>query len=130
MLPIPLMRTPNGEPSETRPRSPRAVAEPGRTGRRAIHLLIVFIACVVLADALAGEKGLLQTRRVRQEHDELVGQIARLRRENARLREEARRLREDPRAIEEIARRELGLARPGEIMFIVKDVPAPSKLPR
>jgi cell division protein FtsB len=49
--------------------------------------------------------------------------ITQLRAENARLREVARRLREDPSAIEEIARRELGLIRPGERVFIVKDVP-------
>ena len=49
--------------------------------------------------------------------------IARQRAENARLRETARRLREDPSAIEEIARRELGLIKPGERVFIVKDVP-------
>ena len=43
---------------------------------------------------------------------------------------QARRLREDPPAIEEIARRELGLIRPGERVFIVKDVPPakPSRL--
>ena len=45
--------------------------------------------------------------------------------ENAQLREEARRLREDPTAIEELARRELGLIKPGEKVFIIKDVPPP-----
>jgi cell division protein FtsB len=45
-----------------------------------------------------------------------------VREENARLRDEARRLREDPRTIEEIARRELGLIKPGEKLFIIKDV--------
>ena len=34
----------------------------------------------------------------------------------------ARRLREDPSAIEEQARRELGLIKPGEVLFIVKDI--------
>jgi len=43
--------------------------------------------------------------------------------ENARFREEARRLREDPTAIEELARRELGLIRPGEKLFIIRDAP-------
>jgi cell division protein FtsB len=44
------------------------------------------------------------------------------RRQNAELREQALRLKDDPRAIEEAARRDLGLMRPGEIVFIVKDV--------
>ncbi len=43
--------------------------------------------------------------------------------DNARLREEARRLREDPSAVERIARRELGMARPGEVLVVVKTVP-------
>ncbi|MGE3405088.1 MAG: septum formation initiator family protein [Vicinamibacterales bacterium] len=41
------------------------------------------------------------------------------------MREEARRLREDPSAIEDIARRELGLIRPGEKLFILKDIAPP-----
>jgi len=63
--------------------------------------------------------------RARHRYDQLAGTIARQRAENARLREEVRRLREDPGAIEEIARRDLGLIRPGEKVFIVKDLPAP-----
>ena len=60
--------------------------------------------------------------RARQEYDALSATIARQRADNARLREVARRLREDPSAIEEIARRELGLIKPGERVFIVKDL--------
>ena len=60
--------------------------------------------------------------RAQHEYDELAASIARQRAENARLRDQARRLREDPSAIEEIARRELGLIKPGERVFIVKDV--------
>ena len=65
--------------------------------------------------------------RARHVYDELSATIARQRAENARLREEARRLNEDPAAIEEIARRELGLIRPGERVFIIKDVPPATK---
>jgi cell division protein FtsB len=46
-----------------------------------------------------------------------------VRAENARLREEAQRLQEDASAIEDLARRELGLIKPGEKLFILKDVP-------
>jgi cell division protein FtsB len=86
----------------------------------------VFVATVIMVDALVGERGLVATRRAQREYDELAATIAHERGENARLREEARRLKDDPAAIEEIARRELGLIRPGEKVFIVKDV-APSK---
>jgi cell division protein FtsB len=36
-------------------------------------------------------------------------------------------LREEPAAIEEEARRELGLIKPGETLFIVKEVPPAPK---
>jgi cell division protein FtsB len=94
-------------------------------GRWIIQLLVVFVAVAFVADGLVGERGLLAMLRVRQKHDDLAATIARTRAENARLREEAQRLREDPSVIEEIARRELGLIRPGETLFIVKDVPPP-----
>ena len=76
----------------------------------------------MLADAFVGDKGFLETARARRE---AVGELARLsalREENARLREEKRRLTEDPAMIESEARQQLGLARPGEVMFILKDI--------
>ena len=58
------------------------------------------------------------------EHGRLAREIGQLRRDNRRLRDQARRLREDPAAIEAVARRELGLIRPGEIVFLLTDKPA------
>jgi len=94
--------------------------------RRIVHWLLIFAASVIVVDGLVGDRGLLAMLRARREYDELSATIARQRTENARLRDEVRRLREDPRAIEEVARRELGLIRPGEKVFIIKDV-TPSK---
>jgi cell division protein FtsB len=85
-------------------------------------VLLLFVASLIVVDALVGDRGLLATLRARHEYDELSATIARERSENAGLRETARRLREDPAAIEEVARRDLGLIRPGEKVFIVKDV--------
>jgi cell division protein FtsB len=101
----------------------RATSPRSEAGKRLAQLLVVFVALAFVADGLVGERGLIAMMRARQEHDRLAGSIARVRAENARLREEARRLREDPSAIEEVARRELGLIRPGEKVFIIKDVP-------
>ena len=90
-------------------------------GRKTLHLLLIFVTLVLVLDALVGEKGLLETMRARRQHRELTASIDRLRAENAHLREEARRLLEDPSAIESLAREELGLIRPGEMLFIVKE---------
>ena len=99
--------------------------------RRIVQVLLILAASVIIVDGLVGDRGLLAMLRARHEYDELAASIARQRADNARLRDQARRLREDPGAIEEIARRELGLIRPGERVFIVKDAaPAKSQPPR
>jgi cell division protein FtsB len=112
--------------SETKPQPKRRTQTPkppARRNRRLVHLLLLFVASVIVVDGLVGERGLLAIMRARHEGDELSSVIAHQRAENARLRDQARRLRDDPAAIEEIARRELGLIKPGERVFIVKDVP-------
>lgn len=113
--------------TERRPAAERPVSSAKRTrNRRIIQFLIVFVATVIIVDGLVGDRGLLAMLRARQEYDQLAETIARLRAENARLREEAHRLTTDPAAIEEIARRQLGLIKPGEKVFIIKDVPSPN----
>jgi cell division protein FtsB len=96
-------------------------------GRRALRVLLIFIAAVIVVDGLVGDRGLLAMLRARQEYDGLTATIARQRADNARLREQVRRLREDPAAIEEVARRDLGLIKPGEKVFILKDVSPASR---
>ena len=93
--------------------------------RRILHFSLLFVVAVIVVDALAGDRGLLAMLRVRRQYTTLAATIAKDRAINARLAEQARRLREDPTAIEEVARKELGLIRPGEKVFIIKDVPAP-----
>lgn len=111
----------------SRRRSP-SVERPTRR-RRIVQGLVLLVASIIIVDGLVGDRGLLAMLRARHEYDQLAASISRQRAENARLRDQARRLREDPGAIEEIARRELGLIKPGERVFIVKDVP-PSTAPR
>jgi cell division protein FtsB len=91
-------------------------------GRRLLRHVLLFITLVIVVDAIAGEKGLLALLEARRDYAALERSLERARAENAHLRETARRLREDPAAIEEAARRELGLIKPGEVLFIVKDV--------
>ena len=102
--------------------TPAPKPAPARS-RRIVHWLLLLVACVIIVDSLVGDRGLLAMLQARHEYDALAANIARERADNAQLRDEARRLREDPATIEEIARRELGLIRPGEKVFIVKDVP-------
>lgn len=105
----------------------KPVATPPKTtlaghGRRFVRHALVFVTLVIIVDAVAGEKGLLALLEARREYSALERSLERARAENADLRDMARRLREDPAAIEEQARRELGLIKPGELLFIVKDI--------
>ena len=74
-----------------------------------------------MLNALLGERGLLETLTANRLHAELSDRIISLRQENESLREEVRRLREEPTTIEEIARRDLGLIKEGERLFIVSE---------
>ena len=100
-----------------------SIPDKRRRGRRAVQYLLVFVGCVLVLDALVGEKGLLEMLKKRQEYRALEQSLTDVRADNTRLREEARRLQEDASAIEDLARRELGLIKPGEKLFILKDVP-------
>jgi cell division protein FtsB len=90
--------------------------------RRAVQFALLFIGCVLVVDALVGDTGLFAMLRAREQYRELEAALASARSANAVLREDARRYREDPEMIEEVARRELGMIRDGEKVFIIRDV--------
>ena len=69
-----------------------------------------------------GTHGYLAMRRTKQDIQRVKEEIARLNRENGELAQEVKALKSDPHKIESIARDELGLARPGEVIIkIPKD---------
>jgi cell division protein FtsB len=115
----PTVPRPGGPEPLRRKRVEPAPAGPRR--RRIVHILLVFVTVVLLVDALVGDKGFMDTMRARREHVDAAARLDALKRENQRLREDVRRLRDDPGTIESIAREELGLIRPGEMLFIIKD---------
>jgi cell division protein FtsB len=98
---------------------PTSSASPKR--RRALQYLLVFATVVLIVDALVGDRGLMERMRARREFQESDQALEALRRENSRLRASIRQLRDDPTAIESLAREELGLIKPGEVLFIIKD---------
>ena len=104
-------------------------ARKGRRGQRTLVVTIAVFVTFMVIDAFVGERGLAALVRTRHEYRELSRQVALKQAANGRIQERIRRLRsEDPAAIEEIARRELGLIRPGERLFIIHDVtPASQK---
>ena len=108
-------QTPSPE-TDPRPMAPR------RPPRRIWSQVMLFAACVLLVNGLFGERGLTDTILARRASLKAARDLDRLKRDNAVLRDEARRLRDDPATIESVARGELGLMRPGEILITIKDV--------
>ena len=119
----PVLRKPSGGPEPLRrKRVQPAPAIAPTLRRKVLNGLLAFAAAVLLIDALVGEKGLLESLRARRAYDEAQASLNAVRAENARLLEEMRRYSESRAAVEALAREELGYIKPGEVLFIVRDV--------
>jgi cell division protein FtsB len=90
--------------------------------KTSIHVALVLLGCVIFVDALVGDQGVLATVQARRDYEQVERLLEAARVENARLRDTSRRLRDNPAAIEDLARRELGLVKPGEKLFILRNV--------
>jgi cell division protein FtsB len=80
---------------------------------------IAVIALVV--GSVFGDRGMLNLVEKRRQVEALRAELEGLRGENARLAAEIEALRGSPRAIERLAREELGLARPAETVFLIRE---------
>jgi cell division protein FtsB len=86
--------------------------------RKGFAILLIGLILLLWYLALFGEKGLIKIVRLREERDRIIADVNRMQADNKRLQEEIRRLREDPRYLESLARRDLGLIKENEILFI------------
>jgi cell division protein FtsB len=84
--------------------------------RHAAEILGMALLALAVHDVF-GSHGFLAMRRTQKEIQTLHNDIAGLNQENAKLAGQVKSLKSDPKAIERIAREEMGLARPGEIIF-------------
>ena len=95
--------------------------------RKAAGLASVIALIALVVGSLFGDRGMFQLVTQRQKAQALQRQLEELRSENATLAAEIAGLRSDPRAIERLAREQLGLARPGEVVFVIRDEVAPAR---
>lgn len=89
--------------------------------RRAAALASLLALIALVVGSLFGDRGVLQLMTQRERAGRLESEIEELRAENGRLAAEIEALRRDPRAIERLAREQLGLARPGETVFLIRE---------
>src|SRR5258705_13656180 len=79
--------------------------------------ILIFWVCALFLHDIFGTHGFLAMRRTKQEIERVQSDINRLAKENAELSDEVKSLKTDPHKIESIARDELGLAKPNEVII-------------
>jgi cell division protein FtsB len=90
-------------------------------------VLLGLLVLVLVVHDIFGTHGYLAMRRTQSEINKVQADLDQLSKENLRLEQEVRELKTDPHKIEKIARDELGLAKPGEV--IIK-IPLSQQLPQ
>jgi cell division protein FtsB len=92
--------------------------------RHARQILAVALFALLVHD-IFGTHGFLAMRRTQLEIEQIREQIGKVNEENKSLTEQVNALKSDPKSIERIAREEMGLARPGELIFKLPDTAKP-----
>jgi cell division protein FtsB len=95
--------------------------------RKAATLASILALIALIVGSLFGDRGMLHLVAQREHAQALEREIETLRTENGRLAQEIRALKTDPRAIERLAREQLGLARPGESVFLIHEESSPDR---
>ncbi|HTQ97251.1 MAG TPA: septum formation initiator family protein [Candidatus Acidoferrum sp.] len=88
------------------------------------HVLVIFVVVLLVHDVF-GTHGFLAMRQKQKEIQKVSSVLDKLNKENALLEQDVQDLKSDPQTIRRIAREELGLAQPGEVI-IKLPAPAPS----
>ena len=102
--------------------SPNDAAAYLRKNARQILGLALF---ALLVHDIFGAHGFIAMQRTKKEIEQIRNQIGKLNDENKSLSNQVNSLKTDPKAIERIAREEMGLARPGEIIYKLPDSAKP-----
>jgi cell division protein FtsB len=89
--------------------------------RKAVALGSIIALVALVVGSFFGDRGILRLVAQRERTESLRREIEDLRTENGRLAGEIASLRSDPRAVEKLARESLGLARPGETVFLIHE---------
>lgn len=114
------------QPEPLRRKRVQPTPSPTPRRRRLLNRLLIFATIVLLVDALVGDRGVVERARARRVYQQEAAALEVLKAENNALRDRIHRLRDDPAAIESIAREDLGLIRPGELLFIIRDLQKPA----
>jgi cell division protein FtsB len=87
-------------------------------------LVLLLVSIALIVHEIFGQNGYLALRRQQKELQTLQQQIQQLKQENEQLDKQIKALKSDPAAIERLAREQMHLAKPGEIIYTL-----PNKAP-
>jgi cell division protein FtsB len=114
-------RVPAPEKKTVPARSRDDIGRPETGLRKRAAVLSAVIALIALVvGSVFGDRGILHWMAEQERNAALAREVEELRATNQRLSLDIDALRTDPRAVERIAREELGLARGGEVMILVR----------
>ena len=111
------------------------MSEPRKNSKKSLlhyapYLMGVFVAVLLVHD-IFGPHGYLAMRQKQQEIQRVNQELQKLNKENLELLQDVQDLKSDPQTIRKIAREELGLAQPGEVIIKLpapeQPAPAPAK---
>lgn len=88
---------------------------------RSAILALALVCVALIVHEIFGSNGYLALRRQKRQHEALQQQIQQLQQENRKLEQQIKALKSDPGAIEKLAREQMHLARPGEIIYTLPD---------
>ena len=104
-----------------------------RTRKRRFVFVAVVLAILIAASSVGGKKSLVKIFQMSKTRTELQQEIKRLRQVNEEITREIQTFAHNPSQVEAIAREDLGLVKPGEIVYqfgpqrLTTALPAPSR---
>jgi len=118
-----LIKSPKKSPKNAPDISPNSTAS--SFFRRNLRQILALALFALLVHDIFGAHGFIAMRRTQKEIQQIREQIGKLNSDNKSLSGQVNSLKTDPKAIERIAREEMGLARPGEIIYKLPDSAKP-----
>ncbi len=100
-------------------------AQDGSPLRVRLRVVVILLLAVVAASVM-GNRGLFRLYQMHRDKAALEREIEALAAVNAKLAEEVRAIRTDPGRIEALAREELGLVKPGELVYEFRPTTRPA----
>ena len=96
------------------------------THQRAVRYALGSVLLLVFMNGLFGQNGYLALRRAHADVQKLHKEIDQLNEQNHQLSGDVHALKTDPAAVERVAREDMGLARPGELVFRLPETAKPA----